>query len=180
MTSDLITVPACKTCNNGSSHDDFKFMIDMGIYIGSDAPEFWQKTIKSLNRNAKRKKYKNLILDRTSVIQVPAPYGGYGHPYKADKLSIDRGVRKIVKGLSWYTRKQIILNDQVIRISMLKQGHNIAPKYQGILDLQGNSIITGGGDFKAQYLFHDGNEVDSVWKISFYNVDCFICVVHSK
>jgi hypothetical protein len=179
-TSDLITVPSCKGCNNETSPLDLQFKIFMGLYLGRSAPSFWRDTLNSLNKTPQRKKMKQSIVERISPTLTKDDFGRFRHKLSMKKKYIDPVVTKIAKGLHWHVSGHCLPLDSKVTIKYLRQGESVKPEIQLLLNQHGHLIETGAGTFKAHYAITEDNNHSSIWKLIFYTADCFIVIITSS
>lgn len=179
-TSDLITIPSCQECNNLTSHHDEEFKISMGLYLGSSAPDFWQDIRQSLNKNEKRRRKRTHIIESMSTTLTKSPTGRWGHKVLVERDSIDLVVTKITKGLHWHFTKNILPSDIIPKIIFLNQGAMIHPETQQILNKYGQMLKVANGNFQAHHAFIPNEKHASLWKLSFYGVDCFLVGIKPK
>ncbi len=173
-TSDLITIPSCMECNNLTSHHDENFKISMGLYLGSFSPAFWQETRASLNKNEIRKAKRSHILENTSPLLTKSPIGLWGHRVLVERQPIDLVIRKIAKGLHWHFTNVVLSSEADVDIILFNQGQIIDPDTQKNFDQFGRKLTVANGAFQAHYALVPNEDHASLWKFSFYGVDCFI------
>ena len=173
-TNNLITIPSCDKCNNGTSRHDEDFKIGMGIYLGSNMPDIWKETRHSLDKDEPRRKKRNSILEKTSPVLTCSSTGRWGHKITIDRTPIDAVVKKIVRGLHWYISGIVLPSKIDLTIIMLAQDRTIHPESQNILDKFGQKIITGNGAFQAHYALVPNEPHASLWKLTLYQIDCFM------
>ncbi len=176
--SNLITIPCCNECNEGTSKHDLDFKIFLGIREGHKKPEIWIDTLRTLNQSDIRKKKKQTIIDRTSKLVFQTREGWFGHMIPFKKYPITIVIKKIIRGLYWHLTHKYIPPTAEIAIKYLRQGEPVPPEIQKILNQYGQ-ILSRGKDFRVQYTIAKNHEFASMWKLSFYNEDCFIVIVAS-
>lgn len=107
LPSNLITVPACRKCNNGASNDDEIFRNEIAILCGSfresdTAAERLQVSIRTIRRNKKtlRKFVQGArLVDRYSQGGI---YLGPGYAVAIDRAVQRRVNERIVRGLYYH------------------------------------------------------------------------------
>lgn len=175
----LITVPSCNACNAGTSRLDEKFKATLGLYIGRQVPKLWQETLNTLNyRN--NTSYKKSVLEQISPIQIKFESFGWGHKAQIEAEPIKAVIKKIARGLHWHVTKEIVPSNNEITVYLLQQRQQAHPEIRSTLKQHGHTIITGGGDFQADYAIVTDRKYSSMWLFRFYNEDCFIAIIHPE
>lgn len=168
----LFTVPSCDVCNAGTSTSDEKFKVQLGLYLGENSP-LWPSTLKTFHHPDK-KKYKESTLSNISSILVRANVtGGWGHKILVEAEPIKTVIKKVIRGLYWQQTQEILPAHIDVDVGLIKQGEDLSAELQRKLNQYGEYISSGDGAFEVQYLVFD-NYV-SIWKLRFYNQDCFFC-----
>jgi len=172
-TADLITVPSCHECNNGTSKYDIEFKIALGLHIGSRASAIWNFTRISLDKTEGRKKRRKEILDNTSENLTDNRFGILGHQYNFPSEPINTAIKKICKGLHWYISGHCLQSDCIVEVTFLANGQQTNERMSSIFKDYGSQLKTGKGAFKAEYMFPNDRTDISIWRLSFYEIPCF-------
>ena len=108
----LITVPACKPCNQGSSIIDEEFRTMLSLKVGPDTPvtgRLWQKARRGLQQN---KRLKAEIIRNMRDVELRSPGGIILGTAKAGlwkKVAHDLIILKITRGLFFTTSLKFCL-----------------------------------------------------------------------
>jgi hypothetical protein len=103
--SDLVTVPACNTCNNKTSADEEHFLHVMMSHVASEGPivEALRSQRFSLPKTERRLRVAREMLSKVRMIPVHTPGGIYlGHAPALEGIDfgrLERVFEKIVRGL---------------------------------------------------------------------------------
>jgi hypothetical protein len=175
LPSNLITVPACGSCNNGASDDDEAFRNELSIMSGSfgesaKAGERLQPSLRSIRRN--KAALKKAVLGAQPIERYSAGgiYLGLGYAVPVTRGAQDRVLRRIVRGLYWHHFGAGLTADTHIELAFIDK---TKPDWQGALSvlgkLQPQHILIGDGD-TFQYLY--GRAADdpafSFWLLIFF------------
>ncbi len=104
LPNNLITVPACNSCNNNSSEDDELFKMLLAISVGSSTEswkDLWKNAMRTFQHRGKGK-LRNLIRSRVAKVSVHTPAGlylGEAPTIKFQAKEIKPVIKKITKGL---------------------------------------------------------------------------------
>jgi len=106
LPSDLITVPACKKCNNGASSDDEIFRNELAIMAGSfdgsaNAAERLRPSVRSIKRNKAVLKKMMLAAHPVERYSPGGIFLGTGVAVPTTPEVHQRVTRRIVRGLYW-------------------------------------------------------------------------------
>lgn len=163
----LITVPACAACNNGSSTEDEKFKAYLSLHVGIETratEALWEKhALRTLKHN---KRLANSIASSMRPVYVQAPSGiitgratGVLWDGNAHKVVIE----KLIKGL-YYFHSNSVLNPKVrVKTQWLRGELKDVPS---IASWSAGSV--GGDAFRYKYVFAQGNLEHSLWVFCFY------------
>src|SRR5262249_15870148 len=103
----LITVPACETCNASISPMEDQFRPFFSAKIGHETPE----AIKLWEEGGRRTVRQNARLKRELLsgmnLLAPSPYG-YGFTYKWPRENHDKVIEKITRGLYYHHFREIL------------------------------------------------------------------------
>jgi len=164
--SDLITVPACKKCNNGESHYDELFKIYIGLQVarnGVNQVNIGKEAIRSAKRNTKIRK---AILDNAELREVITDNGIYtGEKVYLSRwtdeanIAFEKVIKRTVKGLYYHHYKKYL--DAQIDTYWF----NSIPNYdKEVFDIK--SI--GNGKFIYLHAAAVDEEMASAWFFQFY------------
>jgi hypothetical protein len=145
LPSNLITVPACGSCNNGASDDDEVFRNELSIVAGSfgesaNAGERLQPSLRSIRRNVER-------------YSAGGIYLGLGYAVPVTRGAQDRVLRRIVRGLYWHHFRAALSTDSHIELVFIDKNKL---DWQGALSVLGKlhpqHVLIGDGD-TFQYFY---------------------------
>ena len=103
--SDLVTVPACSSCNNKTSADEEYFLHVMMSHVASEGPIVEALRIQrfSLPKTARRLRMARQMLSRVRMVPVHSPTGvqlGFAPALEGvDFARLERVFEKVVRGL---------------------------------------------------------------------------------
>ncbi|MBS1629379.1 MAG: hypothetical protein JST27_04910 [Bacteroidetes bacterium] len=164
--SDLITVPACRDCNNGASTHDELFMAFLGMHVAGQRGEaerlFKEGTLKTVKRN---KRLYQMVAKTIKPVNVITPGGiftgkGYAVPWDSD--AHDAVIERIVRGLFFYHYSTILADKADISVQW----------FNGLPDIDLTKLYTNsvaGGAFVYAYNKALDTDFDSIWLFQFYN-----------
>jgi hypothetical protein len=168
LPSDMITVPSCVSCNNGSSATDEAFRIYLSLHVGQDSPEkkaLWENhsmlTLKH-NRRLKREVIENFR--RGEVNSAGGLYLGAVDLVKWDSGAHAATVEKIVRGLYFHQFGEMLGSEVRVKTQWLQ-----APITSESGDPTYSAGSIGGDAFR--YLYAQSTELPqlSVWQFQFYS-----------
>jgi hypothetical protein len=166
-----ITVPACKSCNNGWSDDEAHFR-SVILLCGEKNPvvhELWEgKTRRALAEADGRKRALDLAIQ---LVPIKTPDGDRHMIYPAKDERVTRVVRKIVRGLCHRHN----LTSPVLDAQVLVDVHRFAipPKFLDEMT-RGN---TDEDVLKYQFGLIEDRDIHSGWLLTFYGRTAFLCIV---
>ena len=117
--TNLITLPACKICNNSLSSDEeqFRVFLASGMAIETGAGfRIWTERIRP-DLKGRRPWLKPLIVSQTRAARVITKSGvalGYALILEADREAVNRVLRKIARGLYFLDTGRVFPNDAEI------------------------------------------------------------------
>lgn len=166
--SDLVTVPACDTCNNirfSQQEEMFKAYLSLTIgTVGASKRKLWESARRGLGR---KKRFRQEIVDTFSLAEVHSPSGLYigkvptaGWPQE----NFDSVMEKIVRGLFKHIKKEKLpLNTkiEVIRHESFDAELLGAMENKPILSM-------GGNQFVAKYGVDEDNIFNSMWLLQLH------------
>lgn len=175
---DLITIPSCKECNNGTSKYDIELKFALGIHLGRTSQEFWQSTRESLKKDkpSRKKRQKEIIQSIPDEI-TDNGFGVVGHkiPFKSKPVNIV--ISKICKGLHWYVSNQLLPKNCKIDINFIHRGQKLDKNISQLFDKFGQILSTGNATFKATYALPIDEINASIWLLEFYGQPCFLVTI---
>jgi hypothetical protein len=166
----LVTVPACASCNNGASESDDRFRNFVSLRVGvgnSKRLDLWKsKVLPGIRRN--RKEFRRLVRSMRDV-EVYTPGGiylGMATQCAFEAEPHDSGIRRTVRGLYWYQFKEALPPE--IPIEVLVLGQNWKAALGPLLPMM--QLCDIGGPETFQYAF--GRVADaptaSLWVFNFF------------
>lgn len=176
----LITVPACKTCNGGSSNDDELFSFFLALKAGMNG-----KCNRSLHDKIKRSVQQNKRLQRHLKQSIPVVLQDDNNVKfvefyltKVDSTVLNDTIKKTVLGLFYYHFNEIIFDKIDISIKIT----------EGVLDdyiidlLQYCEDRSIGNNNEVVYRFGRAQDhnLASVWVITLYESLEFSCITTPK
>ncbi|MFQ6028426.1 MAG: hypothetical protein ACE5Q6_13115 [Dehalococcoidia bacterium] len=184
----LITVPACDSCNSSTSKDDeyFRMMLCMSEQEGDNASA--HKNRETIIRSLKREHAVGLktdFLSHTQKVQVKNPNGLFlsRTSYEVDLQRIFGTVAKTVKGLFYYeTGRRLhekyavkVQNEDSLRDLPVELIHEL---FRGILIplYRTPPNVIGNGDFSYRFHIAEKNPFWSAWHLTFYGRVNFIAL----
>lgn len=178
--SNLITVPACRACNEAASKDIeyFRLVLSVRIDIHEDpaAAALWPTALRGLARPSQRGLLTSLASGMRTVEVVTAAglILGQATTYNVDFIRLNRVAAQIVRGLHWHHfQKRIDPEWQVaawcfdsIPAEELKPGGRVRPIIEAIAQSKGYSC--GNGVFSYGFLSPQDEPRCTVWVLSFF------------
>lgn len=181
----LITVPACKACNDGFKLDDEYFRLAVTAGIDGDAhPRELAWSIRAIEKLATPEKLglARWLGQARRMIAVRSPAGLYlGHAagIEVDPRRILRVVERIVRGLFFHHRgRRVPVDCELIAMRLGDRIHPYEPEPEMV------PIVTalvrepehhlGGIVFTYSYAAVQGNENATTWLLSFYQHQLFM------
>ncbi|MGQ3012132.1 MAG: hypothetical protein ACT6QS_00360 [Flavobacteriales bacterium] len=162
--SNLITVPACWECNNGSSDYDERFKAYLGLHVARFGPEgekVFRYILRSINHN---RKLKREVIDKIKPVYLTTK-SGIIHDKKFgiewDHEAHDKIIEKIVKGLFYHCFNEIVAGKATIQV----QWFRTFPDLRMELD----KATIGDGAFTYWYRQAEDAPLASIWAFEFYN-----------
>jgi len=175
--NNLITVPSCKSCNNGFHLDDdyLQMIMQTGVKT-SEHPELL-KSKKPFIRGIHRKEsagFRQSILNNTSwneVYTASGIYLGKALVQDVDWSRIKRVVGRIVKGLFYKEKGFTLSSDYVLEVSPIstktREDMEIITQILEPLARQRENII-GNKVFSYRFIFCEQNTHQTLWMLTFY------------
>jgi hypothetical protein len=181
--SDLITVPACGTCNQSYAQDDEYFRLAMTILgeASSVAAELWrEKVVRGTLRRSPR--LKKQILSTLSNLELRSPAGlylGTTDTLRFKAKRIDRVAFRIVTALHWLEYGAIPVPNIHVRVV-----HAPDPRRPGVLERVTGMLLNGrpwqvigGGTFRYAFNRVADRPECSVWLLVFYSAAALLVIL---
>jgi hypothetical protein len=168
LPGDLITVPACHTCNGRASRLDERFRVMLSIRVGgpfSGTGPMWGDTIiRGIKRNRKLHK---AILTSAKEVELRTPGGlylGKRHAVPWDRESHDETIKRITRGLYFHHYGAALSPDTNVKAYWFRPNdRSMAPVIRGL-----NNRSIGGGQFRYAYGRAEELPEASVWFFLFH------------
>ena len=130
--SQLLTVPACRGCNNSASKDDEYFLVFMALRsdatLRPEHPNLWQKAMRLLRR-ARATGFRKRVVSNVKFVQMVTPTGlvlPRALSIPVEPYRVVGTVVRIIKGLYYHeTKRRFPETHQVIPYDIL--AHQQAP-----------------------------------------------------
>jgi hypothetical protein len=168
LPSDMVAVPACDECNNGSSQRDEKFRSYLSMHVGTDTPAtkaLWEKrALRGINRN---RKLRREILDRTEPCYFTSRGGiitGAGHRFLWDSSAHDAVIERTMRGLYFHHFEEVLGDRVELRTHWFRE--LTADMLEGFDGWAEGSI--GGDQFVYLYGRAAEEPLLSVWLFEFH------------
>ena len=178
---DMITVPSCVECNEGTQEDEDYFRATFMFSNAGISPvgkKLWDQKLDKMykiNHGLRRK-----IVQDFKMVNLVTPSGLYIRSQSAsfpDSVRLDNVVCKIVKGLYYHEYNEIIPSsvDIISHLILTKEEGNEAYKY----DLQFGSR-NWPGVFEYRFDRTSENCEGFIWLMRFYGYAVFWAVGYNK
>lgn len=184
--SNLITVPACFSCNNGFSADDDYFLnlaLDWPASESNDGKGVVEKRLRSMKRKEGRNAWKPFFA-KVKAVEVYSPGGLYlanSFEFTLDTSRLIRTVNRMIRGLYFvFTKSLLPLGDYArsMLFSHYVEQHKSEPEsiefIQFIPRLPGR--VVGEDTFEARFCVLDPDRHSSFWYLEFYRRFAFVGV----
>lgn len=172
--TDLVTVPACASCNNSFSLDDEYFRICALTQAHEDpvGQKLWEEKVvgSTLKRSPRLKR---VMLNSITTVEMRSSAGlylGRAPGLKFDRNRIDRVLKKIVCGLLWHHYKVKPGSD----INFLIWKDPDLSSVLHILTSETNLSSIGDGVFQYRHSTAVEDPEQSVWFLRFYGKTTFL------
>jgi len=163
---DIITVPACKECNESTSAVDEEFRVFVSMFAGkrtAEAERLWEnQTLSTVKKNrrlldkAKSACQPGYITSKNGIILGEADFVIWDD-------SPNQVIDKMIRGLYFYHFDEILADRANITVGQVKL--TIA-KVKCVKSLPCNSV--GDGQFFYRYARANDNPLSSVWLLIFH------------
>lgn len=178
--TDLITVPACVRCNEGSKLDDeyFRWLIATAATPSESAFAIIEKRI--IPNFTKRPALLHDVMSKSTCVDLFSQGGIYldkSHAFNFDRHRIQNVIEKIVRGLYYHTQQSTL--PKAASVSPFILNPAIPPDYSNSLA----SLIlhdTGNGIFSYRYHSDTNAPQDTFWFLMFYDQVLFVAKTYSK
>lgn len=163
----LVTVPACRECNNGASdYDDlFKVFLSMQASENNEIAKrlFEEKTLRTIKRN---KFLLEKIQRESKEIEVVGRDGKLETRTGVlwDSNAHDAVIKRTIRGLYYHHSGNVLSSDAVLSVQWLK---NIPEEILPNLHLF-TEVVIGDRQVVYKYYIHKANPRLSVWIFDFY------------
>jgi hypothetical protein len=172
--NNLITVPSCFPCNNGTSKDDEYF--NLVVKLGIDKERFPNEhadsiaTLKKLERPGSRG-FANYLLQRYE--RSPSGLAGF----RIERDRIGSVLHRFVRGLFYHhAMSRIPESVSFTFVSLVDQPKKAARLKDEIDNLTRSLQTIGGGVFRYAFLGSLSDPFITEWLLSFYDHRSFFCV----
>ncbi|MHC4076530.1 MAG: hypothetical protein ACYSRZ_09010 [Planctomycetota bacterium] len=165
----LITVPACKECNEKTSLDDeyFRTIIAVASYESSDAQMLLDKKItRQLKKRPALQKYLVGKMKKVNLFSEGGIYIEKGYAFECDQKRVHAIVEKIVKGLYLHEKgfplnKQCCVTDFILNPKMDE-------KFLKQVSLLPIKRVGDGKIFLYRYLLYSKDSNITAWFLVFF------------
>lgn len=175
LRKNLITVPACETCNNSSKLDDeyFRAVVTMASE-DPNAVSVWKQGVFKRASPAFRSRLLNSL--RPAELRSPAGlHLRYGHSLKLENTRIKGVVIRIVRGLLWHHHQVSTCLDTTFDICLNPEPGMI---HETLHVLPVRSV--GDTTFQYRYGIASDDPQSSVWWLRFYQSTQFLVFATGK
>ena len=177
----LITVPACVPCNEQSSLDEeyFRAIITPAAFNNQWAekliyqkiiPGFKQKS--ALIRSIMKKSQKLYVTSEGGIYIGKLPALQY------DPIRIQNVINKIVRGLFWHEKRDILGSDYIVKRFLLNPP--FSDKLQAGIGTLPLKKVGSGEVFSYRYLTDSDNPRISCWYLMFFEATLFMAITEAK
>ncbi|GAB5525423.1 MAG: hypothetical protein Roseis2KO_32950 [Roseivirga sp.] len=163
--SNLVTVRACKDCNNGSSKDDEEFMVYLAMHVAGyskKGEKLFKTALKSLRHN---KKLKRQIIRSMKPVNLTTPGGvflGKGASIPWNNEVHNKIIERTIRGL-YYHHYGEILGDKV---EIETYWHDRFPEHLNSYIV--NKDWMGENEFLYIHTNIHDSPLSSMWVFEFY------------
>lgn len=165
----MVEVPGCDYCNNGSSMLDDRF----GIYLNmatasankSSEKLFKTHTIKRIKSNKKLLRHIKSGLEPNYITTKNGIIYHNGDRLLWDSECYDATIERTIRGFYWKHYNDILGDQASVTVAMLR---TIPPKMYAGLGLCEHNEIGINGDLVYKYVRDPNNPLNSMWLLVFY------------
>lgn len=169
----LKTIPACKTCNNGSSNEDEQFK----MWIGAATGQFRSNSEKIINSMAATMSNNNTLRDQifksqkyiysTYRSQIAEP----AIPIKFNQQHIERVIKRIIRGLYWIEKGAALGKNYSVIVTQSSSLTQFRRTELELILRESACKHLNGDTFLYQARFNNDDTPSSLWFIQFFNVN---------
>ena len=174
--SNLITVPACAECNNGSSLTDEDFQAFLALSVGHRTPSgttfFQQKGRATVLANRSRFEAIRSQMSSIDVVDPNGQYLGRAPTIRWDGRVFETLILRLIRGLYWHHTRTILPQDSNIEIQWPKAMPTEAIKLVREMQCEHAGIRTIGDQFAYCFMVLPENNGHSLWIFEFHQ--CFL------
>lgn len=165
--SDLVTIPACTSCNQSASETDERFRAYLSLHVGVDTPttrQLWDPALRSIRR--KRSLRQRLLADLERVWTRTSSGIITGRAYRGlwDSEAHDTTIERVIRGLYFHHYGEVLGSRANVRAQWYRR---LTPE---ILEVTEDSDHRSIGD--GQFVYRYGRAMDSplhsVWLFQFH------------
>jgi hypothetical protein len=184
LPSDLITVPCCETCRDGTANDDTYFQAALamrsGLYQHPDVQKILPKIVKSFGR-PEQIIFTEYFFNQVKLVQVQTASESVQHPVATIDLNRIRAVlSRITMGLYFHEvgkrlpdecQTWVITNDEYSNMS--SEAKKIIGKVVSTAEIASRRT-SGETAFGYKFSFAEDNNFCSIWILTFYESLSFV------
>jgi hypothetical protein len=162
----LVTVPACHDCNNGSSQYDEKFKMYLALHVAMHSKKgekFFKNALKTFRHNQKLRKQ---ILGNIEPIEFKTPRGvslGEGALVLWDSEAHDRIIERTIRGLYYHHYGKVLAK----RADISVHWHKALP--EGLQEFALDKNWMGEDEFIYLHSEAEDSPLSTLWIFQFYN-----------
>lgn len=163
----LITVPACKECNNGASDLDDLFKVYLSMHAAGKSEIamrlFTEKTTKTLERN---KALQALIVQESKELQIEDKDGNLVTRMGVlwNSKAHDAVMERTIRGLYFHHTGNVVPRDTILKVQWL---YGVPEDIKKKIDLF-TEVHIGKEQVIYKYLIYDKDPRYSLWLFEFY------------
>lgn len=187
LPSNLVTVPACATCNNGASNDDAEFRSHLSIMAGSfgesaNAAERLQPSLRAIRRDKPTLARIVLGARPTERYSAGGIYLGQGVAVPVPPNARERVLIRIVRGLFWHHFDERIEAARVRLIHVDKSKPTWRKALDELLSMPHQHVLVGNGEtFEYRYARDNDDPSISFWMMTFFRgLSEYIVIGHTQ
>ena len=165
----LITVPACESCNNQFSNLDEEFASFLSIRVGSDSSVTQRLHEKNKRIIRHNKRLRRAIIDRSTKVWL-IDEGNFikeAYQFKWDGKGHDQMVCRLIRGLFYHVFRRPLPLTSTIKGAWSKPFHD-----KGLLEIWNGGAgenIGDGGQFRYRYNHTLDAPDTTIWMMTFYD-----------
>lgn len=164
----LITVPACSSCNRGASNFDESFMVYLSLHVGVDSLEterLWKNhALRAVKHN---RRLRNRLLATMKPVYLKSPGGVITERRMGslwDSEAHDLIVKRTIRGL-YYHHFNEILGDRVdVKVHWFRK---LTPEMVEMSN-DWSAYTFGKGEVTYRYTRANESPLNSIWIFQFY------------